>query len=194
MDATYERILETVNAKPRPQRELAKSIITWIAYARRPLPIDTLAYAISIGMDTKSLEDLKPSIPTEDSIISDCANLVSVDRHGARFVRFVHFSLQEFLTSHRSTTISMQCDIGHRKIGQACMIFLTLYSGQSDLLASDNSREWFDEYSDDELPGDSDDEALDDSDDEALNGSDAEALDDSDAEAIEYIRNEYLRS
>ena len=88
---------------------------------------------------------------------------------------------------------SVQCDIGHRKIGQACMIFLTLYSGQSDLLASDNSREWFDEYSDDELPGDSDDEALDDSDDEALNGSDAEALDDSDAEAIEYIRNEYAR-
>ena len=152
MEATYERILDTINAKPRPQRELARSILIWIAYTRKPLPIDALAYAISIEMDTKSLEDLESSTPTEESIVSACGNLVSVDRSGARCVRFVHFSLQEFLTSHRSTTISMECDIGHREIGQACMVFLTLYHKQSDLLASDNSHKWLYEYARDEWP------------------------------------------
>ena len=127
MDATYERILNTINEKPRPKRELARKTLMWIAYARRPLSINELAYAISIEIDTKNLEDLKSSTPPEEFILDACANLISVDTTywGARYIRFVHFSVQEFLTSHRSTTLCMAYE-AHREIAQACMIILTL--------------------------------------------------------------------
>ena len=126
MDATYERILNTINEKPRPKRELARKTLMWIAYARRPLSIDELAYAISIEIDTKNLEDLESSTPPEEFILDACANLISVDTTywGARYIRFVHFSVQEFLTSHRSTTFCMGYE-AHREIAQACII-LTL--------------------------------------------------------------------
>ena len=126
MDDTYERILTMINAKPRPQRDLARKVLIWTAYSRKPLPIHDLAYAISIEMDLKSLEDLNGSIPTEATILNACANLISVDESDNRCARFVHFSVQEFLTGHRSTTLNMGCEVGHRVIAQACMIFLNL--------------------------------------------------------------------
>ena len=132
MDVTYERILGTINHKPRAQRELARKILIWVAYARQPLPIDSLAYAISIEMGTKSLEDLNSAIPTEESILDVCANLISVDSSGNRYVRFVHFSVQEFLKSNRSTTLNVEYEVSQREIAQTCMIFLTLFPKRSE--------------------------------------------------------------
>ena len=135
MDATYERILDTIKAKSRAQYELARRIIIWIVYARRPLSIDELALFISIETDTEDLEDLRSSIPTEESILDACANLISVDQSRSRdrrYVRFVHFSVQEFFTSHRSTTLNMGQEVGHREITQTCIIFLTLFPEPSN--------------------------------------------------------------
>ena len=149
MDATYERILKTINEKPRPKRKVARRVLLWTAYARRPLSIDELACAISVEIDTKDLEDLTSSNPAEDYIVDACANLVSIERAGRRMVRFVHFSVQEFLTSHRSTTLNMEHDVAHREIAQACMIFLTLcpkpsghYYGVSQELYQYALKEW----------------------------------------------------
>ena len=124
MDATYERILKTINEKPRPKRELARRVLIWTAYARKPLSIYYLALAISIEMDTKSLEDLKSSIPANEFILDACANLISIDGP-FRSVRFVHFSVQEFLTSHRSTTLNLGYEMAHREIAQTCIILQT---------------------------------------------------------------------
>ena len=138
LDATYERILTIINEKPQAQCELARRTLIWITYARQPLPIHDLAHAISIEIGTKGQEELESSIPTEESIIDACSNLISVDRSKNRYVRFVHFSVQEFFTSHRSATLptlSMGYELGHREIAQVCMTFLTLFRDRSDFLA-----------------------------------------------------------
>ena len=145
MSATYERILDTINKKPRPQRELARKVLIWTAYARSPLPIDTFTSAISIERDTKSKKDLESSIQTEKNILNVCANLISVDRNPPQYVRFVHFSIQEFLTSHQSKyieTLSMGHEVAHREIAQTCMIFLTLFPKQKDFLGLYALNEW----------------------------------------------------
>ena len=144
LNATYERILKTIDEKRRPKRELARKILTWVAYARRPLSIYGLAYATSIEMDTKGLKDLESSIPTEEFILDACANLVSVDRSKwseFRYVRFVHFSVQEFFTSNRSTTLNLGYEIAHWEIAQTCIILLPLSPKQSvsrDMLHSND--------------------------------------------------------
>ena len=142
MDATYERILDTINAKPRAQRELARKILIWIAYARRPLSIEDLAYAISIDTDTKSLKDLESSLPTEESILGACANLISVDRNQNPYVRFVHFSVQEFLTRYRATALDIGYEVAHREIAQACMVLLTLLPNQRPGIHQPTFDEW----------------------------------------------------
>ena len=145
MSTTYERILQAISEKPRAQRELARKVLIWAAYARRPLPIEALTSAISIEKNMRSLEELKSCIPTERDILSACANLISVDQSHSRYVRFVHFSIQEFLTSHRSKyieTLNIRSEVAHREIAQACIIFLTLFPKQRDCLGLYALDEW----------------------------------------------------
>ena len=145
MNATYERILNIINEKPQAHRKLARKVLIWTAYARNPLPIKALAAAISIEKDTKSLEDLESTVPTEKNILNSCANLISVDQDSSRYVRFVHFSIQEFLTSHQSKyidTLNMGPEVAHREIAQSCMIFLTLFPEQRDCLGLYALHEW----------------------------------------------------
>ena len=134
LDATYERTLDIINKKPRVLRELARRTLIWTAYSRRSLLIDELAYFVSIDKNTATLEDLKSVIPAERTIVNACANLISVNQD--RFVRFVHFSVQEFLTSHRSTILNMEYDVAHREIAHMCMTTLTLHPERGDPLAS----------------------------------------------------------
>ena len=137
MNATYERILNAINEKPQAHRKLARRVLIWTAYAQEPLPIEALAAAISIEKDTKNLEDLESTIPTEKNIFNTCANLISVDRGPSRYVQFVHFSIQEFLTSHQSKyieTLNMGPEAAHREIAQSCIILLTLFPKQRDRL------------------------------------------------------------
>ena len=122
-----------INGKPGTQRELARKVLIWTAYARQLLSIDTLAYAISIERDTQSLEDLESSIPTQKNILDACANLISIDQGSSQYARFVHFSVQEFLTCGQSTyidSLGIGHEVAHREIAQSCMIFLTLLSPQ----------------------------------------------------------------
>ena len=128
MNATYERILDAINKKPRTQRELARRALIWTTYSRMPLSIIDLTYFVSIDQDTKSLNDLESSIPTEKNIVDACANLISVDQSFGRYVRFIHFSVQEFLTSCPSTWIDalrIGYEVAHREIAQTCMVIQT---------------------------------------------------------------------
>lgn len=103
LDTTYERILDIINKKPPAQRELARKALLFITYARRPVSIETLALAIAVKDTTQHLDMLRLSISTEKVILNACGNLISVDEDSdIRYVRFVHFSVHEFLSSHRS--------------------------------------------------------------------------------------------
>ena len=146
MNETYERILEAINKKPRAQRELVRKILIWTAYSRRPIPIDILAYAVSIEGDTESLEALRSSVPTEKTILNACANLIYIGgndtkgnfgysdpKRNHRYVRFVHFSVKEFLTSNSSKvieTLRMRYETAHREIAHMCMTFLSITLSQ----------------------------------------------------------------
>ena len=145
MDKTYERILETINKKPRAQRELARRILIWTTYSLEPLLLEDLAYVISFERDAKSLKDLKSSAPTEKIILNACAHLISIDQKYR--VQFVHFSVREFLTStsHRSTNIEdlgIGYEAAHRELAQTCMIFPTLFPKEKDFLGWYASNEW----------------------------------------------------
>ena len=132
MDATYERILDEINRKPRAQRELARKVLIYIAYSRSPVSMDVLTHLVSIEKDTGSLKALESSTPTEKILLDTCVNLISIDNN-SQHVQFVHFSVQEFLTSHRSAvigTLHMGHDMAHREIASMCMTFLLLLYSQ----------------------------------------------------------------
>ena len=118
-----------INKKPRSQRELARKVLICIAYARSPLPISILAYAVSINKDTKSLQALGSSIPPESTILSACSNLVSIDKNTQK-VQFVHFSVQEFLTGGRSQA-TFTHEEAHRELARMLITLLSIMNRRS---------------------------------------------------------------
>ena len=145
LNATYKRILKTINKKPRAQREVARKVLIWTAYTQQPLSICDLAHAISVEGHTQSLKDLESSIPTEKNILYACASLISIDRTPPRYVRFIHFSIQEFITSYQSKyieTLSIGHEVAHREIAQMCMRFLSLFPKRRDSLGLYSLNKW----------------------------------------------------
>ena len=130
MDTTYDRILEMINKKPQPQRALARRVLMCIAYTRSPLHIHILTYAVSVEYDTKSLEALESSVPTETAILASCSNLVSIDKD--KVVRFVHFSVQEYLMRDRpQRTSHVGPDLAHRELARIFISLLSILNHQS---------------------------------------------------------------
>ena len=131
---TYERILDIINRKPPTQRELARKALLFVAYSRKPVPIDVLALAIAAKDHTQSLDIFRSSVSTEKTILLACGNLLSTDDDG--HACFVHFSVQEYLISGRSKFVhafSLEYEMAHREIARMCMIFLLiLYSHIQD--------------------------------------------------------------
>ena len=107
-------------------------MLIYIAYSREPVHINLLRYAVSAEDDSKSLKALESSIPTEMAIVDVCANLISIDGK-TQLVRFVHFSVQEFLTRHQFSidTFRPGPELANREIARMLIALLKiLYSEQ----------------------------------------------------------------
>ncbi|KAF8424851.1 ankyrin repeat-containing domain protein [Tirmania nivea] len=139
MDATYERIINMINKKPRAHRELARKVLMWIAFAQRPLGINELTTAAAMDQRYGALlqehaivhvepNELLSRRPTPETILAACANLIMIDTEN--FVRFVHFSVQEFLLGGRSPVVAglkLEQEAAHAEMALDCISFLMLF-------------------------------------------------------------------
>ncbi|KAB8976012.1 hypothetical protein FH972_026890 [Carpinus fangiana] len=92
LDLAYEKAIETVNGQHPNDAGLAKQILSWIVYAKRPLSITELQHALAVQDDANfdAVDLLNPQ-----DILSVCAGLLTVDEN-TRIVRFLHYTAQEY--------------------------------------------------------------------------------------------------
>lgn len=79
VDQTYDEAMNRIEAQNDDDRELATRVLSWLAYAVRPLSVGELQYALAVTpgmteMDFDSIED-------EELLTSVCAGLVVIDEH-----------------------------------------------------------------------------------------------------------------
>ena len=129
LNATYERILDSTKKESQAQYELARKVLICLAYSRSPIQMDFLRYAVSVEDDSEVLEALESSRPTETKILEVCTNLISIDKD--KVVRFVHFSVQEFLTNQSCIgPFDLGPESAHREIARMLITLLkNIYSG-----------------------------------------------------------------
>lgn len=127
MDRTYDRIIDRINNSPKPQRELARRALMWIAYAKRPLSESELTCAIAMESNTRSVEELDSMTPTVGTVIALCSSLIARDNGD---IRFVHFSVQEYILSKSRdatitsiTALDMAPDRAQLEISTMCITF-----------------------------------------------------------------------
>ncbi|RWA07101.1 hypothetical protein EKO27_g7995 [Xylaria grammica] len=88
----YSSAMERINGQPREEADLARRILSWIAFARRPLVTEELRHALSVeaGMSHLDEDDL-----LQVDMASMCAGLVTIDKE-SDIIRLVHYTTQQY--------------------------------------------------------------------------------------------------
>jgi hypothetical protein len=129
LDGTYERVLKEIR---KPNQLHAYRLMQCLVVAVRPLRVEELAEVLAIDFDSEVTAKLNPDWRWPDqerAVMSACSSLVSVVKDGdSRVVQFSHFSVKEFLMSHRlaesSQDISryhIELEAAHTILAQACL-------------------------------------------------------------------------
>ena len=102
LDQTYEQTLRMID---REKRDYAHRLFQCLIVSMRPLRVEELAEVFAIQLDGGTIPtfnaDWRPDDP-EEAVLSACSTLVAVvNVDGQSIVQFSHFSVREYLVSHR---------------------------------------------------------------------------------------------
>lgn len=81
--------MERIEGQLADQAEIAKQVLSWITFSKRPLRARELedAIAVIIGQTTFDFENICPA----KDLVSACAGLVTIDEE-SDIVRLVHYT------------------------------------------------------------------------------------------------------
>lgn len=99
LDDAFEATLKRIQDQPENRRALGMKALMWISYAQRPLLIGELVDVLALKSSERSLNQRHR--PSPRLLLECCFGLVSLDDESS-VVRLVHYSVQEYLLSHRS--------------------------------------------------------------------------------------------
>lgn len=101
--AMYGHFLQILNTRSDEVQRLARDIMRWVVYASRPLTVDELEAALTIGTRSEdSLEMDDRTRPFRSVITELCSPFIVVSTGGGGIVRPVHHSIREYLTAEPS--------------------------------------------------------------------------------------------
>jgi hypothetical protein len=86
VDATYDEVMQRIAGQTACDKTLAKRVLSWIAYSRRPLSLRELQHALAISSEMTAMDP--DAIEDELTLTSVCAGLVVVDEN-SKIIRLV---------------------------------------------------------------------------------------------------------
>ena len=116
LEDAYGPTLNRIKGQGGYNSGLGMTALMWICYSERPLGAEEVCQALAVEIGSTYYNgDKTPSIRT---VLNCCQGLVAVNKEGST-VRLVHYSLQEYLTSHRTLFQSP-----HSTISETCLTYL----------------------------------------------------------------------
>ncbi|KAI5921326.1 hypothetical protein F4810DRAFT_344137 [Camillea tinctor] len=112
----YLRMLESIENNER-RTKIAKSILTWVTLARRPLTVDELCCAVKLDIQETPHN-------MEKTIITVCGQLVVIDQ--ANRVHMIHETAREFLLSDKlQSSLAVKRGDHHGHLALICCKYLS---------------------------------------------------------------------
>lgn len=129
LDEAYNEALERIWDQEEGDVALAKDVLGWIAYAKRPLRVQELRSALAAGDTSSELDN--GSVPHEDFLVSVCAGIVTIDRN-SNIIRLVHYTTQDYMLRFRR----LRFPSANVDIAKSCLNYLSLVNFQNTLRRS----------------------------------------------------------
>ena len=112
----YDATIERIKAQGGDKSRLGMEALMWVSHAERPLMADELYHALAVELGSRDFNiGNAPSIST---LVNCCQGLITVDKE-ASTVRLIHFTLQEYLSSHPDIFSRP-----HSSMSEVCLTFL----------------------------------------------------------------------
>ncbi|KAL8668528.1 MAG: hypothetical protein Q9168_006848 [Polycauliona sp. 1 TL-2023] len=127
LDEAYNSALDRIQGQLPGDTALAKNVLSWITYARRPLSTLELSHALAVNIGDSELDT--DNIPEVEDMISVCAGLVTVDEE-SNIIRLVHYTTQEYFERTRDTWNPE----AQKDIASVCLTYLSFRCFASGLV------------------------------------------------------------
>ncbi|RYP68349.1 hypothetical protein DL771_006735 [Monosporascus sp. 5C6A] len=134
LDEAYDEAIKRIDSQLSEDSALAKSVLSWIIYAQRPLTTEELCHALAVEPGEDELD--QDNIPDIEDIVSVCAGLVTVDRE-SNIIRLVHYTTQEYFERIRERWNPR----AQQEIASTCFHYLSLGTFRSGSCPSDKDFE-----------------------------------------------------
>lgn len=137
----YDNVMRRISNQSEDDQELARQVLTWVVYAKRPLTKTDLETALAVEVGKWTLDP--DNIVSIAELASLCAGLVTVDecrsREKAEAVRLVHYTTQEYFSRNEHHLLRNP----HRVLSNVCITYLGLedFNGEfvyKDFLSSEH--------------------------------------------------------
>ena len=116
----YGATISRIKAQDGDKCRLGMAALMWISHAERPLRADELCNALAVQLDSTDFDI--GNIPSMVTLVSCCQGLITVDKE-ASTVRLIHFTLQEYLSSHPDIFSKP-----HSAMAEICLTYLNSQS------------------------------------------------------------------
>jgi ankyrin repeat protein len=130
IDRTYSQTMERIDDYPKERRDLAKRILGWVFYARRPLSTEEIRHALAVKIQSAILD--KDYLPNTNLVRSLCLGLVTIDGESS-MIRLVHYTTQEYF---RRTQTRWFPD-AELEIVKTCITYLSFDTFRSGFCSND---------------------------------------------------------
>ena len=113
--------IERVRSQPSSRQQVASAALTWLAYARRNLSIDELRHALATRLSETELD--QDNMVSPRIIVESCLGLLVIEQENSA-IRLVHFSLEEYLQTHRQNLFPN----GDLTLAATCLTYSNFWS------------------------------------------------------------------
>jgi hypothetical protein len=100
LDYAYTQVMKRIEGQEVGYKNLAKEVLSWITYAKRPLTKLELQHALAVVVNNSRLDE-DELLEIED-IVSVCAGLVTIDET-SDIIRFSHITMKEYFQRTRKS-------------------------------------------------------------------------------------------
>ena len=134
LDAAYREALQRIEGQLDNDRELAKRVLSWITFTKRPLIIAEICCVLAVEPDKAEIDPEK--VYDSEDLVSVCAGLVVID-HKSGVIRLMHYTTQEYF----ERTGDAWNPGGQLYITIACLTYLSFTTFQSGSCSTDKEFE-----------------------------------------------------
>lgn len=117
MSAAYEDVLRRIEQSGSDDMTLVIIILSWLFYTKEPLSMEALREALVMEEED---HDLQRNYMLEPEEIVDCCKSLIIHETSSGFVRFTHFTVQDFI----GTIKSRLCPMSY--LAKICLNYLAM--------------------------------------------------------------------